>query len=176
MAIANQNPQNVLNHVVEFSTTDLLNGNTFEEPHYVSSPTPGGTFNINLGAFSLSSNKMVVPLSTNTSQGSYWLKLHKSQPNSSMMYVTFAQKNSSMADGYYDYQTGIPSDFRAALRTWIRDNEVLSSSGSVTRSKTLLFDVYGLDTNSVSSATPFRIRFNATFSGNVSSTPVQSVA
>lgn len=168
MAIANQNPQNVLHYVVNFTTTNLDNGDTFVEPHSVSGPTPVGTFSIPLNAVTISGNKVVVPLQNTTGPGSYWLKFWLPQPgsNSSAMYVTFCFKNASYADGYYDYQTGIPSAFRTALRTWIRDNAVLNINATVTRTKKLLFTVYGMDTNQVSSAIQYHVSFVAVFTGS----------
>jgi hypothetical protein len=84
------------------------------------------------------------------------------------MYVTFAQKNASMADGFYDYITGIPVDYRTALRTWIRDNNLpMNLSQVIPRTKSLSFTSYGLDTNQVSSAIPFKINFTAIFGGTL---------
>lgn len=167
MATANQDPSNVLNYEVNFTTTNLNNGDPFTEPHFVSGPTPGGTFNIPLNAVPINGNKVVIPLSTNTAAGSFWLKLHLPQPGSSTMYITFAQKNSAMADGYYDYITGIPATMRTDLRNWIKDNAILNINQNVTKIKTLLFTVYGYDTNQVSSAIQFRVRFSALFGSAV---------
>lgn len=86
------------------------------------------------------------------------------------MYVTFAQKNISMADGFYDYITGIPTDYRTALRTWIRDNVATPINSSVTKQKNLIFTSYGLDTNQVSSAIQFKVNFTAIFTGNLGAT------
>jgi hypothetical protein len=171
MATANQAPQNVLHYAVNFTTTNLDNGDSFVEPHSVSGPTPGGTFNIPLNAVPITGSKVVVPLQTTTGSGSYWLKFWLPQPGSSIMYVTFCVKNNSYADGYYDYQTGIPSAYRTALRTWIRDNVTTNVSSTVTLNKNLLFTVYGLDTNQVSSAIQFRVRFEAIFTGAISTGP-----
>lgn len=180
MAIANQNPQNVLHYVVNFTTTNLDNGDAFVEPHSVSGPTPVGTFNIPLNAVTISGNKVVVPLQNTTGTGSYWLKFWLPQPgsNSSAMYVTFCVKNASYADGYYDYQTGIPSAYRGALRGWIFDNFPFNTNTpSGPRSKKLLFTVYGLDTNKVSSAIPYHVSFvtiftNPTTNSNNTTRPI----
>ena len=166
MATANQNPANVLHRKVSFTTTNLDNGDVFDEPYNVSGPTPGGTFNIPLNAVSIVGNKVVVPLQTTTGWGSYWLKFWLPQPGAKVMYVTFAQKNASMADGFYDYITGIPADFRTALRTWAKDNVVTSISTSTTVQKNLVFTVYGLDTNQVSAAIQFKLKFTAIYSGS----------
>jgi hypothetical protein len=172
MAIANQNPINVINYPVNFTTTNLSNGNTFVEPHTVAGPIPSGTFNIPLNGINLAGSKVVVPLQTTTGAGSYWLKFWLPQPGSSVMYITFSIKTNGVADGYYDYQTGIPADFRTALRTWIKDNVSTPISSTVTLQKNLLFTVYGLDTNQVSSAIQFKARFSAIFSNSATTTPV----
>lgn len=161
MAVANQDPENVLNFAVNFTTTNLDNGDPYVEPHTVSGPT--GSFTVPLNAVNISGNKVVVPLTSDTSQGAYYLKFHLPQPGSSVFYVTFAQKNNAMADGYYDYQTGIPSDYRADLRTFCADGTTSFSTTPTTYSKTLVFTVYGLDTNVVSAAVQYTVRFNAVF-------------
>lgn len=164
MAVANGNPaNNSIAKKVTFTTTNLDNGDIFVEPHTVSGPTPAGTFNIPLNGINLGTNKFVVPLQTTTGAGSYWLKFWLPQPNSSIMYVTFCIKTNGVADGYYDYNTGIPSAYRSALRTWIKDNVVTSVSSTVTLQKNLLFTVYGLDTNQVSSAIQYKVKFAAVF-------------
>lgn len=165
MATANQDPANVLNKKVSFTTTNLLNGEVFLEPHTVSGPTPQGTFTIPLNAINIVGNKTVIPLTSSTGAGTYWLKIHKPQPGSSALYVTFAQKNSAMADGYYDYVTGIPAAFRTALRSWIADNPTSLSTSPVTYTKSLLFTVNGIDTNQISSAIQFRVSFSAVIGG-----------
>ena len=167
MAVANQNPaNNSIAYKVNFTTTNLSNGNPFVEPHTVVGPTPAGTFNIALNGVSLAGSKVVVPLQTTTGAGSYWLKFWLPQPGSSVMYITFAIKTNGVSDGYYDYATGIPSDYRSALRTWIKDNVTLPASPTTVQ-KNLLFTVYGLDTNQVSSAIQFKTKFTAVFGGTV---------
>ncbi len=170
MATANQAPANVINKKVSFTTTNLLNGEVFLEPHTVSGPTPQGTFNIPLNGINITGNKTVIPLTSSTGPGSYWLKIHKPQPGSSALYITFAQKNSAMADGYYDYITGIPTGLRTALRNWIADNPSSLSISPVTYVKSLLFTVYGIDTNQVSSAIQFKVSFKAVIGGTSSTT------
>jgi hypothetical protein len=161
MAVANQNPENVLNYVVNFTTTNVSDGQIFEEPHTVSGPN--GAFTIPLNAVSISGSKIVVPLTTNTAPGAYYLKLHLPQPGSSKFYVTFAQKNNSMADGYYDYITGIPTDYRSSLRTFIADGITTFPTQPTTYSKSLVFTVYGLDTNQVANAVQYTVRLSAVF-------------
>lgn len=163
MAVANGNPaNNSIAKKVTFTTTNLDNGDFFVEPHTVAGPTPAGTFTIPLNGINLGTNKFVVPLQTTTGAGSYWLKFWLPQPNSSIMYVTFCIKTNGVADGYYDYNTGIPSEYRSALRTWIRDNATITTTTIV--QKSLLFTVYGLDTNQVSSAIQYKVKFSTLFS------------
>jgi hypothetical protein len=166
MAQANQDPATVVNYKVEFTTLNLDNGDPFDEPHTITGPAPGGSFNQPLNPININSSKTVVPLSTSTALGSYFLKFHKPQPNSSTMFVTFAQKNASMADGYYDYVSGIPADFRSQLASWITDGRILQNGQ--TYSKDLVFDFYGIDTNQVSSAVQYKVRFSTTFNFNSS--------
>jgi len=108
---------------------------------------------------------IVVPLTSDTSPGANYLKFHLPQPGSSVFYVTYAQKNNSYADGYYDYQTGIPADYRADLRSFISDGATSIPSGGVTKVKTLVWTVYGLDTNVVSAAIQYTVKFTAVFGG-----------
>ncbi|MDV7390319.1 hypothetical protein RZS08_03145, partial [Arthrospira platensis SPKY1] len=95
-----QDPKNSLNYVVKCITTNNDNGNVFEEPHSVSSPAPyQSTFNIPLNAVSISPSKIVIPIQTTTSNGSYWIKLWLPQPNSNEMYITFSKKVAFYGDG-----------------------------------------------------------------------------
>ena len=70
-----------------------------------------------------------------------------------------------MQDGYYDYTTGIPSDYRTDLRTFTRDGSGLIPSGGATYVKTLVFQVIGLDTNVTSAAVQYMVKFSAVFAG-----------
>lgn len=169
MATANQSPENIqIAQLVSFTTTNLDSGDLFEEPHTVSGPT--GSFSVPLSIIPIVGNKIVIPLTSNTSAGANYLKLHLPQPGSSEFYVTYAQKNSAMADGYYDYQSGIPSGYRSDLRTFIADGTTIFPNQQTTFSKTLVFTVYGLDTNQVSAAIQYSVRFSALF-GNVVAPP-----
>lgn len=164
MATANQDPANIgfpMAQVVNFTTTDLSNGNVFTEPHTVSGPN--GSFTIPLNAINIGGNKVVVPLTSDSSPGASYLKFHLPQPGSSEFYVTFCQKNLSYSDGYYDYQTGIPSQYRTDLRNWIADGTTSFPVQQTSFTKNLVFTVYGIDTNQVSSAIQFTVRFTAVF-------------
>jgi hypothetical protein len=70
-----------------------------------------------------------------------------------------------MNDGYYDYVNGIPDAYRSALRTWIKDDRVTNINATTTLTKTLTFNVKGIDTNVVSATIPFTVTFSATFGG-----------
>lgn len=166
MAIANQSPATIgspMAQRVSFETTDLTNGNPFVEPHTVNVTNPGGATII-----PITGNKAVIPLTNSTSAGAYFLKLHYPQPGSSDFYVTFCIKTNGVTDGYYDYTTGIPSDFRADLRTWILNGTNLSITAPATSiARTITFTVYGIDTNVVSAAVQYSVKFTGVFGGNV---------
>lgn len=163
----NQNidPQNALNREINFATTNLSNGNQFIEPHTVT--LLNGNYNIPLNNSSIQGNPygpcIVVPLTTNINNGAPYLKFHFPQNNESVMYITFAQKNNSMSDGYYDYIQGIPDTYRSALRTWIRDDRPVAFNQPITLPKTLTFNVKGIDTNLASASVTFTVTFQAQF-------------
>lgn len=161
----NQNPQNVYNREINFTTTNLSNGNVFSEPHVVT--LVNGIYQIPLNQQIINGNQfgpcIVIPLTTNTGFGAPYLKIHLPQNNESVMYVTFAQKNASMVDGYYDYIQGIPESYRTALRNWILDEQSFNSLQTTPLSKKLTFKVKGFDTNQVSASVEFTIEFKAIF-------------
>lgn len=165
MATQNQNPQNLYNRVINFTTTNLSNGQPFEEPHSVT--LQNGNYNIPLNDAIIQGNPfgscIVVPLSTNSSNGAPYLKFHLPQNDDSVMYVTFAIKHSGMSDGYYDYVQGIPDNYRTALKNWIKDDRIFNSTDTSPKTKTLKFTVKGVETNSVSSSIQFSITFSAIF-------------
>ena len=158
---ANTLPQNALNKSVKFSTTNLDNGQPFIEPYILTGPS--GSFNLPLNSVTNGNTKVMVPLTTNTADGASYLKIHIPTVNTDIMYVTFAIKSSTMKDGYYDYITGIPAAYRADLRTWILDGTTSVPFVPTTFSKTLVFSVYGKDTNQTAQAIQFRVKFNAIF-------------
>jgi len=172
MATQNQDPKNVYNRVINFTTTDLSNGNVFSEPHTVT--LQNGTYNIPLNNTTIQGNPhgpcIVVPLTTNSSNGSPYLKFHLPQNNESTMYVTFAIRHTGMSDGYYDYIQGIPSSYRTALRTWINDNRATLANQSTTLTKSLKFKVKGIDTNVSSASIDFFVTFSAVFGTSVVAT------
>jgi sulfite reductase beta subunit-like hemoprotein len=86
------------------------------------------------------------------------------------MYITFAKKNSSMSDGYYDYVQGIPDDYRNELRAWIRDGKNFIPSGGENLAKKLKFKIKGVDTNDVSASIDFTISISAVYGGGAAAT------
>jgi hypothetical protein len=171
MATPNQDPQNVYNRVINFTTTNLLNGNLYEEPHTVillNGVTPINSLTIQGNPYGPC---IVVPLTTNINQGANYLKFHLPQNNESAMYVTFAQKNNNMSDGYYDYIQGIPDSYRNDLRNWIRDGRVLSTGSQAPLERTISFSVRGIDTNVVSASVDFDITFSAVFGLTTTTVP-----
>lgn len=151
-------PQNAKNFKVQFTTTNLDNGSVFLEPFIVSGPS--GSFNVPLNSTTNGGSKVFIPLTSNTSEGANYLKIHLPQPDSSELYITFAKKASSMFDGYYDYITGIPDDYRTDLRNWILDGRSIPTA-PINLTKTLVFSVIGKDTNQSSEAIQFVIKITA---------------
>lgn len=182
MSTPNQNPESVFNFQVQFNTTNINNGNSFSEFYNVSQPTAFQTtfqipFNFNI----ISPNKIAIPLQSQTGLGSFWIKLWLPQPSSNKMFITFCVKvnNSLYPDGFYDYKTGIPTNYRNALRTWILDNNLVAGGGGQqTFNKILQFFVHGTTTNNISESTQFLVRFSATFNNNIqqSTTPPAGLA
>lgn len=168
--IANVLPQNAFNKKVDFTTTNSANGNPFSEPHKATDITIdvkgfGDTFQ------SLTSSKLVIPISNSSANGAPYLKIWLPQPSKSTVYITFATKNNQMADGYYDWINGISSSYRGDLRKWIAGGTLPSSTFSGTLTRSITFDVYGLSTNGISQAIPVSVDFKATFVPTVSLPP-----
>jgi len=157
---ANSLPQNALNRSVTFTTTNLDNGTPFSEPFIVTGPT--GSFNNPLNIVTYGGNKILIPLTTNTSEGANYLKIWLPQPSSNKMYITFAKKANSMSDGYYDYINGIPSAYRADLRSWILDGTSVPITQAA-RNKTLVFEAIGKNTNQAQETIQFRVDFSGLF-------------
>jgi hypothetical protein len=165
--IQNENPYTsatVFKKEVVFFTQDEISGQNIIEGYNVNGPVnstitaiplPGGT-------------KFVVPITADsTSNGAPFLKFHfPNGTSNNRMYVTFAVKNSRMADGYYDYKTGIPSTYRSQLRNFIvspiSGAQFLSLNGP--RDKEIRFTTYGSSTNKPAEAVTFKITFKAMYS------------
>lgn len=158
----NARPDLIFNKKVEFSTVNTINNTSVSEIYSVSNPSSPGVFVIVLS----SGNKAVVPLTDRVDQGAPYLKFHFPSnsfvnPNKSKtMYMTFCVKNLQMADGFYDYTTGIPGQYRSVLKNWIANNTIVSSGN---KSRFLKFTSYGLDTNKPQEAVTFYISFQANF-------------
>lgn len=161
--LTNPQPSTIFHKKVSFTTVDEITNNPVVEGYNVSNPShPAITVvPLNVG------NKVVVPLTNQTGNGAPFLKFHL--PNSvtaNTMYVTFCVKNSTMADGYYDYTTGIPSTYRTALKNWIVANNLVVANGIKT--KALKFTAYGNSTNKPQEAVTFYITFQGNFTSVVS--------
>jgi hypothetical protein len=73
------------------------------------------------------------------------------------MYLTYCVQNSSMADNFYDYTTGVPSSYLAALQAWVSALYPKTYIGPTSRS--LKFSTYGSSTNQPTNARTFYITF-----------------
>jgi hypothetical protein len=163
--IANINPYNnaaIFKKEVAFSTQDEITGQIITEGYNVNGP-----FHTTITAIPLAGGKkFVVPLTTDTGAGAAFLKFHfPNETSSNKMYVTFAVKNSVMADGYYDYTTGIPAPYKDKLKNFIvaptSGNQLNLISGP--REKSIRFTTYGSSTNKPAEAVTFYIKFTAVF-------------
>lgn len=167
MAIANTPPQSLFSSkfLVQFSTKNLNDGTPFIETYTVAGPTSvkSVSTSLALNVISIGSNKVVIPLTTNTSAGANFLKIYLPQTSSDKLYIAFCKKNAAMSDGYYDYVSGIPTDYRNDLRTFILDSRTFNIKSSPTYAKELKFTVYGLHTNQIYSSIHFSITLSAHF-------------
>lgn len=152
---------------IQFSTTDEISGQAIIEGYNVSGP-----FNSTITQITLAGGKKcVVPITSDTGSGAPYLKFHFPNGSSSdKIYLTFAVKNAQMADGYYDYKTGIPTAYRSKLKQFIISHlsPAAQMAANGTKTKALRFTTYGSSTNKPAEA----VTFYFTFSGLFSSTPV----
>jgi hypothetical protein len=150
---------------VALSTTDQNNNNApIAEGYIVSGPAAAGVNPI----FIAGGTKAVIPLTTSTGNGAPYLKIHfPTNPTGTTLYLTYAVANSSMADGYYDYKTGVPSSYFSALRNWINTNpsngQPFSNVQPTLRTRSLKFSAYGNNTNKPGNAVTFYLKFQGTF-------------
>lgn len=172
--IANINPYTsaaIFKKEVAFSTIDEITSQSITEGYNVNGP-----FNTTITAIPLAGGtKFVVPITTDTGMGSPFLKFHfPNGTSSNKMYVTFAVKNSRMADGYYDYTTGIPTTYKNQLKNFIvapiSAIQLFNISGP--REKAIRFTVYGSSTNKPAESVTFYVKFKAVFTPNTVSQPV----
>ncbi len=157
----NPQPASILNRKVLFATVNNTNGNIIEEPFRVFGPYAQGV----QVSWLRTGTKAVIPLTTETGEGSYFLKLHfpntssQSPSISRTLYVTFSQKNNTYDDGYKDFVQRVPEAYITALKKWIDNGRAPSTSG-VIRYRKLSFTAYGQQTSRVNNAVSFEIRFN----------------
>lgn len=176
---SNPAPYTILNRRIIFATVNNTNGTTIPEPFRVFGPYAQGVRITRLRT----GDKAVIPLTPETGEGAYFLKLHF--PNTSStnpavnraMYVTFCAKNISYDDGYKDYSTRVPAAYTTALKKWIDNGRAPSTSGTI-RYRKLSFTGYGEETAQVNNAVGFEIRFNyrgANVGGNYDNTNPNNV-
>lgn len=152
---------------VTLSTTDQNNNNQpVTESYTVTGPSAPGVTPIVLPG----GTKVVIPLSTSSAAGAPFLKIHlPTGTNGNKVYVTYAVSSPFMADGYYDYKTGVPTDYYNALRAWINTNpstgNQYTSVVPVVRTRSLKFVAVGNSTNKPGNATTFYIKFQGLFGG-----------
>jgi len=158
---SNAAPQNSLHFKAKFTTSNLDDGTLFQEPFIANGPT--GSFNNPLNSVLYGGNKVFIPLTTNTSEGANYLKIWLPQTTSDILYVTFSKKADSMQDGYYDYITGVPDDYRIDFFEWIKDGSTDAITSTVTLRKNLFFTAYGKNTNQTSQAIQIKVEFSAIF-------------
>lgn len=164
--IANTNPQNItFKSTVSLFTTDSNTNASITEGYVVAGPTaPGVT------PLVLAGNKIAIPLTTSSAPGSPYLKIHfpTSQNGLNKLYVTYCVANQYMADGFYDYTTGVPTTYMNALRAWINTNpqtgQPYTNGAPTVRTRTLTFSDYGDTTNKPANSVTFYIVFQGTFS------------
>lgn len=166
----NTNPSQItFKRTVTLSTTDQNNNNnSIAESFTVSGPVSPGITPVYIAG----GTKAVIPLSTTTGDGAPYLKIHfPTAANGNNLYVTYAVANQYMADGYYDYKTGVPSTYMTALRNWINTNPstgtVYGNSLPVTRTRSLKFTAVGNSTNKPANAVTFYIKFQGQFGGTI---------
>lgn len=157
---------------ISLSTADQNNNNApIAESFSVSGPVSQGVTAILIAG----GTKAVIPLSTTTGNGAPYLKIHfPTAANGNNLYVTYAVANSYMADGYYDYKTGVPTAYYNALRAWINTNpstgSIYSTVVPVLRTRSLKFTAVGNSTNRPANAVTFYVKFQGLF-GGVTSNP-----
>jgi hypothetical protein len=146
---------------IKFSTTDEISGQFIIEGYNVTGPT-------NIASTTLAGGKKcVVPITSDLGSGAPYLKFHFPNGTSNdKIYLTFAVKNAQMADGYYDYKTGIPTAYRTKLKQFIISHlsPLLQLDANGTKTKELRFTAYGSSPNKPAEAVTFKFRFSGMFS------------
>lgn len=150
---------------VTLSTLDQNNNNaSLAEGYVVSGPVSQGVTPI----FIAGGTKAVIPLSTSSGNGAPYLKIHFPTGSGDKLYLTYAVGNSQMADGYYDYKTGVPTSYYNALRAWINALPPFATTGTLVKTRSLKFSAYGNATNKPANAVTFYLTFQGTFGASVS--------
>ena len=138
----NPQPSSILNKKVQFGTVNNTNGSVINEPFRVFGPYAQGV----QVTWLRTGNKAVIPLTNETGEGSFFLKIH--YPN-----------NNTYDDGYKDFIQRVPPAYITALNKWIDNGRTPSTSG-VIRYRKLSFTAYGQQTSRVNKAVSFEVRFN----------------
>lgn len=170
--VANTNPTSItFKESVILSTLDQNNSNApIAEGYVVSGPSSPAVTPI----FIAGGTKAVIPLTTSSGEGAPFLKIHfPTSPSGTTLYVTYCVANSFMADGFYDYKTGVPTSFYNSLRAWINTNPATGAPFSnitpTIRTRSLKFSTYGNVTNVPGNSVTFYVNFQGTFGTTVPS-------
>lgn len=148
---------------VIFSTIDQNNNNAaVAEGYNISGPSCIGVTPI----FIAGGTKCVIPLSTASGNGAPYLKIWFPQNGGNILTLTYCVANSSSPDGYYDYQTGVPTSYYNALRAWVNlVPSTIIGLGGTPKTRSLKFSSYGKSTNKPANSVTFYINFQGTFGG-----------
>lgn len=162
----NTAPANItFKQTIILSTLDQNNNNApLVEGYVVTGPVSQGVSPL----FIAGGTKVVIPLTTASGNGAPYLKIHfPTNPNGNAVYLTYCVANNLMADGYYDYKTGVPVAYKNALRAWINTNPstgvAYTNFAPLTRTRSLKFSAYGNATNVPSNAITFYFNLQGTF-------------
>ncbi len=157
----NTNPTAItFKQTISLSTLDQNNSNApLNEGYIVSGPACAGVTPI----FIAGGTKAVIPLSTASGAGAPYLKIHFPTGSGKNLYVTYCVANPYMADGYYDYKTGVPASYFSALKSWINLVPSLISGGPILKTRTLKFSAYGNSTNKPANSVTFYVNLQGTF-------------
>ena len=81
--------------------------------------------------------------------------------------MSYCVANQFMADGFYDYTTGVPTTYFNALKAWINTNpqtgQPYTETNPTLRTRSLKFIGYGDTTNKPANAVTFFVNFQGTF-------------
>lgn len=162
----NTDPTNIaFKQTIILSTVDQNNNNAaLAEGFIVSGPSLPSVTPI----FLQNGTKAVIALSTASGNGAPYLKIHfPTSTNVDKVYITYCVANSFMADGFYDYKTGVPTSYYNALRSWINTNpstgQAYTNVIPVVRTRSLKFSAYGNATNKPANAVTFFASLQGTF-------------